>query len=126
VTEPVAVDTEMMGKAAGNLDQLTTTLRDLHERLDSRLRAEGQCWGTDEIGQAFAEEYLPAATKLLELAPAINKVLLSMRSRLNVTIGGYELADQASGDIASQLNNQIATGTGTGPAGIANPTGKRG
>lgn len=65
------VDPTALLAAAPALGGLGEDLDGVLGRLARSLDAVGECWGADTTGQAFAEQYLPVATRARQLLPQL-------------------------------------------------------
>ncbi|HEY8372623.1 MAG TPA: hypothetical protein VIL00_07765 [Pseudonocardiaceae bacterium] len=72
-----------------------------HSTLQGDLDAEGQCWGNDEAGQNFAQNYVPASQKVLETFAQLTEALRGIRTGLDEMANTWEEADSGN---ASGLN----------------------
>ncbi|GAA3842333.1 hypothetical protein GCM10022243_05910 [Saccharothrix violaceirubra] len=77
------------GAAGDSLDGVLRTL-------DSALSAEGQCWGNDESGQAFAKEYVPNSKATLEAFGSLATALAEIRGAVDQTADAYEGSDHGN------------------------------
>jgi uncharacterized protein YukE len=85
-----------LGPAA---DQLTAAGRALQTAVDSL----GQCWGTDESGNQFAHEYVPAAQQATQAFGQLAQALLSVQKELSAVADTQQNTDAANAqNITSQ------------------------
>lgn len=52
-----SVDTERLEQAVPQMQELAGRIRSIATKLDGRLEALGACWGDDESGRQFLEQY---------------------------------------------------------------------
>ena len=64
MSELFAVDPAALRAAGPVLDEAGGSIAGVLARLGVALDAEGECWGRDEAGGAFAETYRPAEREL--------------------------------------------------------------
>jgi uncharacterized protein YukE len=58
MTDVMRVDTDALRGAEPAFDTLASAVDGVLSRLTAALRAEGRCWGGDEVGQSFEKDYL--------------------------------------------------------------------
>ncbi len=98
MTDRIVADAAALRATQAGFDGLARSVADVLTRLDATLAAEGPCWGHDETGVAFADQYRPTAA-------AIRAVLLSTSSDVGVfgdavaaVARWFAAADAAAGD----------------------------
>jgi WXG100 family type VII secretion target len=64
--------------------------------LSSALSAEGECWGGDESGKAFAKEYVPNAKGTTDAFTNLTKALHDIRTGVDQSADAYEGSDQGN------------------------------
>lgn len=71
-------DLEGIRRAGTKIDHAGADLGALRDVLVSALDASGECWGSDEAGQNFAQSYVPSAdgcrSALTNLVDALQKI----------------------------------------------------
>jgi len=84
--------------AAGDLDKIAA---DLEKALDE-LKALGErlhgCWGEDEFGEKFAENYLPLAEELLDQSDHTVTDLATVAMNLREIARHFQDIDQEAGE----------------------------
>lgn len=55
----INADPDALRATKSSFESVATTLTDALTTLTAALDAEGECWGSDEIGSAFAGNYTP-------------------------------------------------------------------
>ncbi|WP_336088187.1 WXG100 family type VII secretion target [Nocardia sp. SSK8] len=55
----IDVDPDALRNTKGSYESAATTLTSALQALTAALDAEGECWGADETGTAFAQNYTP-------------------------------------------------------------------
>jgi uncharacterized protein YukE len=58
MTDVMRADTDALRGAELAFDTLSSAVDGVLSRLTAALRAEGRCWGGDEVGQSFGKDYL--------------------------------------------------------------------
>jgi uncharacterized protein YukE len=93
----VQVDAEALAKATPEVLRLASRVKAVFADLESTTSALGECWGDDEGGRRFAEQYLKPKTQILEGLESASKVLDSMADGLSTMSKGYrKTEDQAT------------------------------
>lgn len=64
--------------------------------LGSALDAQGECWGGDESGQTFAEDYVPNAQSVREAFGTLAEALQAIKTALDESANSYEGTDDTS------------------------------
>jgi len=62
-------------------------------RLASVLDAEGECWGRDRTGSAFAESYVPAATQTRQALPDLRDGVRGVGDALLLVADNVDVAE---------------------------------
>lgn len=65
-------------------------------RLDTVLSSYGECWGGDESGKAFSQQYVPNADKTKEAFGTLAEAITAIRTALEQTAATYEGSDNVS------------------------------
>ncbi len=78
------------GQASDDLDQARW-------ELSSALAGLGEAWGGDEVGQAFAAEYLPLADKVLRSLETLSRGMGGIEEALRAVAANVERTDHAAG-----------------------------
>ncbi|MGW0516518.1 WXG100 family type VII secretion target [Crossiella sp. NPDC003009] len=81
---------------AGRLSRVGDDLAKAATSLQSALTGEGQCWGNDESGQAFAKDYVPAADAVSKGIADVAQGLINVAKGLNDQATTMEQADTGS------------------------------
>lgn len=89
-----------MGNAGDDLQDVLNTLR-------AALEAEGSCWGSDEAGQSFSQNYEPNSQKLLDAIGQTSKAIGDISANLKSTADDTEANDQQQGGEFTHLRAQI-------------------
>jgi len=83
------VDPDQVRASAPAVAQLGDRLDEICRTLQSALLAEGDCWGADQYGEAFAEKYQDPSANAFDTFPPLSKGLH------DVAAGLLETADTA-------------------------------
>jgi hypothetical protein len=90
------VDPELLARRAGNFEPLAGRLTAIHRNLADALGAEGECWGTDAVGQSFSAAHTDAATDTETALSGLSTRLSSVGPRLTDTAVDYRAGDDAA------------------------------
>ncbi|CAL9674410.1 WXG100 family type VII secretion target [Saccharothrix sp. NPDC042600] len=90
------VDVAGMRRGAARFSAAGDSLTGVFEALNGALQAEGQCWGGDESGQAFAQQYVPNSTATLDAFKNLAKALQDIRTGVDESAAAYEGSDQGN------------------------------
>jgi len=71
-------------------------LQEVVQQLTTAIQAEGACWGNDEGGQKFAEEYVPASTGTSEALAQLVTTLAQIGDHLQGMADSTEDVDATS------------------------------
>jgi uncharacterized protein YukE len=92
------VDSLRLRQAAPRFTALGGELGQIFGRLSAALDAEGDCWGGDATGRAFAKEYRPASGQTTDAGRDVADAIEDIGARLVKTAELAEAADlRASG-----------------------------
>ncbi|WP_051771692.1 WXG100 family type VII secretion target [Saccharothrix sp. NRRL B-16314] len=83
-------------QGAGRFGAAGDALDGVMQALDSALKAEGQCWGGDESGQAFAAEYVRNSEATLNAFKELAQALDGIRTGVEASADAYEGSDQGN------------------------------
>ncbi|MFC6089579.1 WXG100 family type VII secretion target [Saccharothrix lopnurensis] len=90
------VDVPGLRRGAAQFGGAGDALNDVLRALDSALRAEGQCWGGDESGQAFAQKYVPNSQATLEAFGVLAQALGDIGTGVGQSADAYEGSDRGN------------------------------
>lgn len=102
-----AVDTEALAKAAPEIERLARRVHEVNARLESRVSALGHCWGHDEGGQQFSNQYTRPKTQLLEGLDKASKVLDSMSDGVKTMAKGFVKTEENAVEAASSIKKNL-------------------
>lgn len=89
-----STDVDRVLDRAGQLDGLSDTAQSIFTELSDALAAAGRCWGSDQVGQSFANGYVTAAEATFELVKALPGQLADVGGRLAEHADIHRSADQ--------------------------------
>lgn len=92
----VEVDTKALRKAGGGFDTGKDHLKGIFDALNSKLQAEGKCWGNDKTGKQFAEGYETPATNMLKSFGDVGKGLHGIKEGVDEMAKNYDKAEHHS------------------------------
>ncbi len=90
------VDVPGMRRGGAQFSASGDALDGVFQQLNGALQAEGQCWGGDESGQAFAKNYVPNSTATLDAFKNLAKALQDIRTGIDQSADTYEGVDQGN------------------------------
>lgn len=93
MSEGYHVDPAVLCSASPGFSGAADALQSARDSLTGVLEAEGACWGDDDAGQSFAQQYGPAAQQALEAFYALTEALYAVREQLDGTAGTWEGVD---------------------------------
>lgn len=108
-----AVDPESLAKDAPNMRAFSDQVRGIVTRLQGGLDSLGECWGTDPMGRAFANNYLSPRDEIFTGLSGMADVLDSTADGMENMAKGF--ADTEATNVASARNlTRGSTGTPSG------------
>ncbi|MFC5184021.1 WXG100 family type VII secretion target [Actinomadura harenae] len=90
------VDTKALRKAGGGFDTGADHLRSIFDALNSKLQAEGKCWGNDKTGQQFGQNYETPSANMLKSFGDTGKGLRDIKDGVDEMADNYDKAENAS------------------------------
>lgn len=100
------VDTTEMRAAAGQIDSAGSQAAGVIQAFQQKIAALGEPWGTDDLGKAFAGQYLQPSQDGLKALGLLGDGLQAVAKNISTAAGNYDSADGA----ASQAYRRIAAG----------------
>ena len=97
-------ETELVGLATTAVTEVIATTLGIASR--------NQCWGTDEIGGAFAHVYLGPAEEVLEAVQQVPYEIGSVGERFGMAATGYDDTEGTNTDEARTVEAEIGPGPG--------------
>ncbi|MCW2946796.1 MAG: hypothetical protein JWR24_3513 [Actinoallomurus sp.] len=95
--DELQVEREALKRNAKGFGDGSKALRRVFDQLNSALSAEGDCWGNDNTGKAFASEYTGTRDSALKTFPSLEKSLNGIESGVQKMGTNYDQAEHASG-----------------------------
>lgn len=92
MSEVMRVDSLRLRQAAPQFSALGGRIDGILRRLSEALDAEGECWGGDATGKAFAKEYVPASQQITGAGHEVADAVEDVGARL---VKAADLADAA-------------------------------
>jgi len=81
---------------ANAFSSMTDAVNTTSQTLSSILASQGNCWGNDEAGQAFAKDYVPASQEALQAFHTLIQNIQLLQQNLQQTANAYEGSDEAA------------------------------
>ncbi|ASO18877.1 WXG100 family type VII secretion target [Actinoalloteichus hoggarensis] len=97
------VDPAALRARSPQFDAAADQLEGAGTAIDGVVGAEGACWGGDEAGTTFANDYLPAAQMAQENITALTEALRGIKIQLDAAADTWESIDQDAADGFSRL-----------------------
>ncbi|MFC4852585.1 WXG100 family type VII secretion target [Actinophytocola glycyrrhizae] len=92
------VQTDRLLRGAGGFGSSGDALTQAGTTLGSALDAQGECWGGDESGQAFAKDYVPNSQKVRDAFGSLAEALHAIRTALEESANSYDNVETQSTD----------------------------
>ncbi|GGN05984.1 WXG100 family type VII secretion target [Streptomyces fuscichromogenes] len=91
-----SVDTARLGQSAPQMVELAARIRSIATKLDGRLESLGACWGDDESGRQFLEQYAEPKRQLSEGIMGAGNVLDSTVDGISTMAKGFARTEEAN------------------------------
>ncbi|MFI7499928.1 WXG100 family type VII secretion target [Streptomyces sp. NPDC049687] len=88
-----AVNPDGLAKTAPYLRAFSDQWAQIGARLEARLDEFGNCWGDDEMGKAFEEQYLEPRNQMMEGFKGIAEVLDSTADGMETMAKGFQATE---------------------------------
>jgi uncharacterized protein YukE len=95
--DELQVERDALKRNAKGFGDGSTALKTVFGQLSSALSAEGECWGNDDTGKAFASKYTPVRDSTLKSFPSLEKSLTDIEKGVQKMAKNYDQAEEASG-----------------------------
>jgi uncharacterized protein YukE len=102
----VTVNTDDLQQAAGQFSTLSEQITQMYQSVVQTLNGNdegGAPWGTDSLGQSFAEQYVPASQTTLQALHGLSQLFSAISSSLGQTAQTYLQADDNNNGIAYKI-----------------------
>lgn len=83
MAEDFYMDEEMMTEVVSEFRRIGQDTQQIHDELVAVLRAFDGCWGNDEYGSNFAQQYVPGAESGLEVLNKLANVISGSADNLD-------------------------------------------
>ncbi|MER5780067.1 WXG100 family type VII secretion target [Streptomyces sp. NPDC002039] len=91
-----SVDTDRLDQAAPQVQELAGRIRSVATKLEGRLSALGACWGDDESGRQFLEQYAEPKRQLGHGITGAAEVLHSTVDGIRTMAKGFQRTEEAN------------------------------
>ncbi|WP_405867397.1 WXG100 family type VII secretion target [Streptomyces sp. NBC_01515] len=89
-----SVDTARLDQSAPQVQELAGRIRSIASKLDGRLEALGECWGDDESGRQFLEQYAEPKRQLSAGITGAGQVLDSTVEGIRTMAKGFQQTEE--------------------------------
>lgn len=90
------VQTDRLRRGADGFGSSGDALSQAGTTLGSALDAQGECWGNDESGQTFAEDYVPNSQNVRDAFGSLAEALQAIKTALEESANSYENVEDLS------------------------------
>jgi uncharacterized protein YukE len=91
---PLGIEPDVVRRGGTKIGQAGDGLKQVLDTLKAALDAEGECWGPDETGKAFAEKYVPGKDGTVDALGQIAEALDTIEQNLKHTADDMQNRDQ--------------------------------
>lgn len=91
--DEMRIDPDRVAGAAPAFDELSGRVAAALSALEGALAAEGDCWGSDSPGTAFAAQYVPGRDAATPAVRGLADTLAAVAAGLRDTAAAFERAD---------------------------------
>ncbi|MGW1743959.1 hypothetical protein ACWCPQ_34780 [Nocardia sp. NPDC001965] len=116
MTDPLWLDPDTMHASAAEFDQMADELAQMLAELRATSLREGESWGADEPGKAFAESYVPSAEQGMAGFENLVDRVRALGAGLRAATGMYTDTDNAGSAQVQNSDPARYPGTVTDPA----------
>jgi uncharacterized protein YukE len=96
----LGVDTERLAATVPEFRQIANSLEQVRTTLEGQLGALDKCWGQDDTGKSFEDNYLEPAQNLRDGLKTLVEVLGSVADGINTMTRGADRTEQDALDTA--------------------------
>jgi uncharacterized protein YukE len=121
VTDPLWLDPDAMHASAAEFDQMADELAQMVAELRATSLREGESWGTDDPGKAFAESYVPTAEQGMAGFENLVDRVRALGAGLRAATGTYTDTDNAGSAQVRNSDPALYPYAGTDPAASISP-----
>ncbi|MGI5223183.1 type VII secretion target [Nocardia sp. CA-290969] len=98
----VHADTAALRATGPRFDAVADDVTAAAERLRGAIEAEGECWGADQVGQAFSKDYKPGQTEAQEAIQGLHDVFAGYAKDLPAAADSLQAQDDSiAGDLGA-------------------------
>ncbi|NUS91365.1 MAG: hypothetical protein HOQ36_02970, partial [Nocardia sp.] len=116
MTDPLWLDPDTMHASAAEFDQMADELAQMLAELRATSLREGESWGADDPGKAFAESYVPSAEQGMAGFENLVDRVRALGAGLRAATGIYTDTDNAGSAQVQNSEPARYPGTVTDPA----------
>jgi uncharacterized protein YukE len=105
MSDGLEIQPDAFRAAAPQFEQASDTFATAADRLQNSIGSEGQCWGRDDPGTAFASKYIDGANDALQMMMQIPGIFQSIADRIRSDADGYTGTDSNFANVLSQFQS---------------------
>ncbi|MFF0530726.1 hypothetical protein ACFYT3_20300 [Nocardia amikacinitolerans] len=75
--------------------------------VQATVAAEGECWGSDEIGQNFAKEYTPGAEDGMKGIEGLGKSIEALSGGVDAIASAFQQQDELNAKALEKIKNAV-------------------
>ena len=109
-----SVDTARLDQSAPQVQELAGRIRSIASKLDGRLEALGECWGDDESGRQFLEQYAEPKRQLSAGITGAGQVLDSTVEGIRTMAKGFQRTEEENVATVRAITSAAADTAATG------------
>lgn len=102
------VDPAGMRSAAARIDGAGSQAAQVVQALQQKLAGLGSPWGTDDLGQSFAKQYVKPSQDGLDALGSIGAGLRGVAQNLSTMADNYEGVDSSVAQSFGQINQELS------------------
>ncbi|MGA6206884.1 hypothetical protein ACPESR_19275 [Nocardia testacea] len=122
MTDPLWLDPDAVHASAAEFDQMADELAQMLAELRATSLREGESWGTDKPGKAFAEGYVPTAEQGMAGFENLVDRVRALGAGLRAATGTYTETDNAGSAQVRNADPAFYPAAGTTPGASISPT----
>jgi uncharacterized protein YukE len=103
------VDPTGIQSAASQIDDAGSQTAQIIQTLQQALSGLGQPWGTDDLGQSFAKQYVKPAQDGLTALGSLGPGLQSVAQNLSTMASNYQGVDSSVADGLGQVGQAVSS-----------------
>ncbi|NLU82101.1 WXG100 family type VII secretion target [Rhodococcus sp. HNM0569] len=98
MSDRLRVDLEQFRALVPEFDDLESHTTSVRSALTQGLDGEGECWGADEVGAAFAAKYVAPAEDTIEAVTLLARIFSLIGDKVDRTADSFAHTDARTGD----------------------------